>query len=1495
MEAAVRWSPHSVPGRERFLTVDVTDQSVTLNHIDRRGRRDVNYHTVARYGRLPNFGAFDWSKTDESIIALGLVSGSACLVKLHDNGQPSETVANFKLKQQRKCNSIALSSQNWLAVALDKTRSDVCLNIFDANIDQSSHDSIPIRRLCPAEVVSSVRFFPGQPQELVVAAQRSVIRLYDLRDGYFGSGSNAQVSTRNVNNIAIDPLDTNYFASAGSTGDPELSVWDKRWLVQSSGGSSNSGPVFDMKPAVDNAARTSIWSLRYSGQRRGRLGICSSRGELKVIDMAESRSSALQSSDYLPVNPHGGSAWASNRYVSQTRSIEQPFVGTEDADPTSKLIAFDWVVGDSALDEQAVLALRPSRRVDVVCVPCSIPHAVITEGRHDLGVSFMDVAITDVTPTMAVMDPPILMAPQTAEDFGPWEHMVASTHTETVDHKVHCDPRSPLLSRVLAPSIIHRERCRKGYLFDCEKNSKIVAGDWSLERLWEIVERFQEQAADGGMVAESLDLSYVGVAAINAENIGTNPRRKLSPSPAKVEEAVSELVASRQLPSFDGVRTEHADHRQLCLEMCGWRYTTETLSEECQELVEKGLYYQAIVQAVLHERKHVALNILRSLIRNKIVLNIGLGPLLASDNINEEQREMCLWMAADTDDPALKALLTFLTTGTWRDVMKTNYLHLGYRVALGLKYLNDTELAGFIQSETARAVKNGDLEGLLLTGLGEQAMDLLQTYVSKTNDLQTAVLAMAFTNPLYVDDARWNMWKETYFNQMQSWRAFSERAKFVIQHSRMSRTWEGQSVLPAPTGQLTLRCNHCQSSLSRHDGRSLADNTRGLNGPNASAGIICPKCGRHMPRCGICNLWLGTPDSSRRGGANELKKLGDVMAKFLTFCDKKKTKGLFVKEREKPKRPSKSPRNRRNSDDTHPLNRYEPGDDLRRHSTLSTMSTESPRDSLNGGVPIGPDPMETTPAPEAPGAFPTTNGTNGNRQTQEEEKPTPPPHGKTTPPPPREIRPEDAEAFKAAGNKFYKAGQYAKAIEEYTQAIDANWESSTYLSNRAAAYMAANRLPEALEDCKLADELEPDNAKILHRLAKVYTSLGRPKEALDVYNRIQPEATAKDKAPAVTMQKHLSQVEDSLQSGTSGSMAIFALDQAEKGLGSTVSPPRKWRLMRGEAYLKMGTVNSLGDAQNVAMSLLRANNADPEALVLRGRALYAQGENEKAIQHFRQAISCDPDFRDAVKYLRMVQKLDKMKEEGNGHFKAGRYQPAVDIYTSALEVDPTNKGTNSKILNNRAMCYTKLKQWQNAIGDCDKAIQLDPSYTKARKTRAKALGESGDWEEAVRAYKKIQEQSPEEPGIAKDVRNAELELKKSKRKDYYKILGVEKSATETEIKKAYRKLAVIHHPDKNPGDPDAENRFKDIQEAHETLIDAEKRERYDSGVDLMDPSEQFGGGGFGGGMGGMGGGVQIDPEMLFNMMGGGGGGGGGFRFAGGGGSPFGGGGRSPFG
>ena len=183
MEVAVRWSPHSSDDRKRFLVVDVANPSLTLNEVDvfpKAREKHISYHPIARCGKLPNSAAFDWSKSDESIIALGLGNGSANLVKLRsDEDGGSEIAATFKIKQQRKCNSIAFSTQDWLALAVDKTRSDVCLFIYDTNRGEASAE--PIRRLCAAELVSSVRFFTRNPQEIVAGTQRAFVKLYDLR------------------------------------------------------------------------------------------------------------------------------------------------------------------------------------------------------------------------------------------------------------------------------------------------------------------------------------------------------------------------------------------------------------------------------------------------------------------------------------------------------------------------------------------------------------------------------------------------------------------------------------------------------------------------------------------------------------------------------------------------------------------------------------------------------------------------------------------------------------------------------------------------------------------------------------------------------------------------------------------------------------------------------------------------------------------------------------------------------------------------------------------------------------------------------------------------------------------------------------------------------------------------------------------------------------------------------------------------------------------
>src|SRR5699024_703851 len=142
------------------------------------------------------------------------------------------------------------------------------------------------------------------------------------------------------------------------------------------------------------------------------------------------------------------------------------------------------------------------------------------------------------------------------------------------------------------------------------------------------------------------------------------------------------------------------------------------------------------------------------------------------------------------------------------------------------------------------------------------------------------------------------------------------------------------------------------------------------------------------------------------------------------------------------------------------------------------------------------------------------------------------------------------------------------------------------------------------------------------------------------------------------------QAEEALrQEKGGGSMALFCLDQATKGLGPGMTQPRKWLLMRIEAYLKMNNANSLGDAQSLAMSMLRENNQDPDVLFLRGRLFYLQGDNDQAIKHFKRVLSLDPDASQAVKHLRLVQRLLRAKDEGNAAFKAKKYREAVDLYT----------------------------------------------------------------------------------------------------------------------------------------------------------------------------------------------------------------------------------------
>ncbi|KAG0176067.1 hypothetical protein DFQ28_000199 [Apophysomyces sp. BC1034] len=473
-----------------------------------------------------------------------------------------------------------------------------------------------------------------------------------------------------------------------------------------------------------------------------------------------------------------------------------------------------------------------------------------------------------------------------------------------------------------------------------------------------------------------------------------------------------------------------------------------------------------------------------------------------------------------------------------------------------------------------------------------------------------------------------------------------------------------------------------------------------------------------------------------------------------------------------------------------------------------------------------------------------------------------------------------AEEIKTAANQEYKNGNYAEAVKLYSEAIAASPSTTTYYANRAAALMMMAKYKEAAEDCRTATQLDPSNIKANVRAGKCHLNLGNLEESSRQYEIALQQDGSNAQAQreynnVCHVKTYLGQAEVYM-TNQQWALARNSVDRAV-AMVDGANLPLKWTVLLAECALGQ---KNYSEASRLVNQLIRINTQNPDALYLRARVFYAQADNAKTVNHCMEALRCDPDFVKARTLLRKARSLEAEKEKGNTAFKTNNLQEAYDAYTNALAIDDQNDTMNSKLYSNRAAVLQKLKRFSDALTDCNKAIELDPDFTKVYSRRAACYMELEEFEEAVRDYRRLTESDGGNREYHNLLRKAELELKKSQRKDYYKILGLSKDASDSEIKKAYRKLALQYHPDKNAGDEKAEARFKEIGEAYAILSDPQKKARFDSGVDL---EGGMGGGGFDAG------GVDIN-DVFMQMFGGGMGGGmGGGRFPGGGGFSSGGG------
>ncbi|XP_050100121.1 dnaJ homolog subfamily C member 7 isoform X1 [Anopheles aquasalis] len=428
-----------------------------------------------------------------------------------------------------------------------------------------------------------------------------------------------------------------------------------------------------------------------------------------------------------------------------------------------------------------------------------------------------------------------------------------------------------------------------------------------------------------------------------------------------------------------------------------------------------------------------------------------------------------------------------------------------------------------------------------------------------------------------------------------------------------------------------------------------------------------------------------------------------------------------------------------------------------------------------------------------------------------------------------------AEEKKNVGNDEYKSKRYESALRLYSEAITLCPQTAAYYGNRSACYMMLGDYRSALNDVKTAISIDDKYEKGYIRMAKCSLALGDvvgTDQAIRKFLSLDPSNTAlREEISNLKLLREQNEKATACYDKKDYRTCLYHCDSALKIAPGSVP----CKLLKAEC---LALLERFDEACDIAITIMQANSTNADAIYVRGLTLYYSDNLEKGLLHFERALMMDPDHKKAKLMRQKAKQLKEKKESGNELFKTGKYREALAVYSDALTLDAQNKDINSKLYYNRALVNMKLGNLREAITDCTSALSLNEKYLKALMQRAKLYYNMENFEESVKDYETALKlnRTIELKNLLKD---AKLQLKKSKRKDYYKILGVPKMASEDEIKKAYRKRALVHHPDRHANATaeekrEQERKFKELGEAYTVLSDPVKKSRYDSGHDLED-------------------------------------------------------------
>jgi DnaJ family protein C protein 3 len=452
---------------------------------------------------------------------------------------------------------------------------------------------------------------------------------------------------------------------------------------------------------------------------------------------------------------------------------------------------------------------------------------------------------------------------------------------------------------------------------------------------------------------------------------------------------------------------------------------------------------------------------------------------------------------------------------------------------------------------------------------------------------------------------------------------------------------------------------------------------------------------------------------------------------------------------------------------------------------------------------------------------------------------------------PQEEEGWSAGKLRSKADEVMAGGDYEGAVEYLTRASllepgsSLNFFKLYKLHHRRRNYLKAlDAISQAVHYEEEADSSRNGNSSYQYRSAKakLLVQLGQCDRAVQEYEQARIDRSDENDsesdrtdlqraAECASVIREANRAFLSQQYGTAAALYERALSFVE--VASDLVWPRAESLYHAGDYY-----GCVGETAKI----LKQHPGHVEALNLRGHAFYRLGEHEQAVIHFREGLKLDPEHKECKAGHKLVKTLEKKLSKGQAAFDGGDYQAAVDQWTSALDVDPRHAAFNRPLTLRLATAYSKL-------GNHKKALQLATAHVEEEETLDGlwALGEchlaAEEFDDAVRAYHRASEVAGEgswgedmKRKAQERLQSAQIALKQSKEKNYYKVLGVARTASQKEIKKAYRTLALQWHPDKVSEDQkeEAEKLFHDIGEAYEVLSDEELRGKYDRGEPVFE-------------------------------------------------------------